>query len=117
MRCGPNFPVPMPKPSEHKADGSKKRGAATILDVLAAPEIVQNILSHLCFTDRASLSQTCTGATMAISNWHTVWYVNSQEFDDAEFLDEEFKYIVEAGEMWAVNSLRGAKVSFPLYRH
>ncbi|KAJ4397684.1 hypothetical protein N0V93_001917 [Gnomoniopsis smithogilvyi] len=79
-------------------------------NVIGTAEILDNVLSYLCYTDRASLSQSCREAALGVSNYQTVWFVNDEDFGDAEFLDEEFKHIAEANEVWDVEAPRGAKV-------
>lgn len=114
MKCGPYFPFPKPRPEV--SDGSKKDCPVTFFNIVDTPEIFEIILSHLCYTDRASLSQSCAEATIGISSSQTVWFVNLQMFGDAELRDEEFEHIIEAGEVWDVSVVRGAKVSLPLFK-
>lgn len=102
MICGPSFPFPKPE--------CEMPGQA-LFDVLGSKELLEKILDHLCYTDRASLFQTCREAAAGVSKCQTVWLVNREDFGDAEFQDEEFKHIIEAGEMWNVTAPRGAKVS------
>lgn len=101
MRCGPKFPFPQPK------FGVERRA---FFEVIGTQEILDNILCHLCYTDRASLSQSCPEATAGVSNFQTVWFVNQQDCRDAEFTTDEWEHIVEANEVWDVTSPRGAKV-------
>lgn len=107
MLCGPKFP-------DDKLKFSVMGKAFS--NVLGTQEILDKILNHLCYTDRASLFQTCAEAAMATGKFQTVWFVNTENLGDAEFRDEEFKHIVEAGEMWDVESPRGAKVSMHPYQ-
>lgn len=102
MLCGPKFPV-----------GKLKLSiiGQAFSNVFGTQELLDKVLNHLCYTDRASLFQTCAEVAVATSNFQTVWFVNDENLGDAEFRDEEFKHIVEAGEMWDVKSPRGAKVS------
>lgn len=107
MICGPDFPFPKPD------FGVPEQ---TFFAVIRTQEIFDLVLSHLCYTDRASLSQSCPEATVGVSNSQTVWFVNDEDFGDAEFHEEEFRHIVEANEVWDVTAPRGAKVasSFPV---
>lgn len=110
MLCGPKFP--------YKLNLSVMEGAFS--KVLGTKELLDKILDHLCYADRASLFQTCTQVAMTTSKFQTVWFVNDEDLGDAEFRDEEFDHIVEAGEQWDVTGPRGAKVRmhpFQTYQH
>lgn len=102
MICGPGFPLPNPESIV---------GNQRFCNVLGTPEILQNILSNLCYTDRASLSQSCRLAAVGVSNFQALWSINAEDLGDAEFQHEEFEHLIQAGEMWDVSAPRGAKVS------
>lgn len=107
MLRGPRFPEGKPKLS---VMGQK------FSNVLGTQELLDKILNHLCYTDRASLFQTCAEVALATSKFQTAWFVNDENLGDAEFRDEEFKHVVEAGEKWDVEAPRGAKVSMNPYQ-
>lgn len=102
MICGPSFPFPK---AEFDVPGQ------AFFDVLGSNELLEKILADLGYTDRASLSQICRAAAVGVRKCQTVWLVNREDFGDAEFQEEEFTHIAEAGEMWNVTAPRGAKVS------
>lgn len=117
MKCSEDFPHEKVKSVRPAAPPLEPAGPdveyATAFEAFALQKDIFSVfLEYLPHTTRASLSQVSVTIARAISDCHYSWTVDGWQLMDAEYTEEEFKRLCEAGQNdLGIQDVRGARVS------
>lgn len=116
MKCGADFPYDKIKSVRPDTPDLEPAGAgmefATGFEAFALNrELFQAVLEYLPHTDRARLFQVSATIAWGVNNTHCLWTVNDENLLNAEFTEDELKTMKESGDKFAVDEVRGARVS------